>query len=346
MPIYEIDPLKDPRWCAFLKSHPRASVFHTIAWLEALRRTYGYKPIAFTTSPPGADLENGLVFCQVESWMTGSRLVSLPFSDHCELLVDDPTDQQHLLSALEHRFHEENWRYIEMRPLRKANLPAGVFQECETYCFHQLDLSLDLDTLFRKFHKDSTQRKIRRAEREGINFEEGHSKSLLDAFYHLQLLTRRRHRLPPQPKRWFLNLIDCFGDALQMRVASKDGQPAAAILTLRFKDTLVYKYGCSDSQFNNLGGMHLLFWSSIQEAKKSGLQFYDLGRSDADNVGLITFKDRWGAERSTMTYTRFPPVRSQPSGRDWKLQMAKHLFAHAPDTFLSLLGGFLYKHIG
>ena len=37
-------------------------------------------------SPPDEPLENGFLFCRVESWLTGRRLVSLPFSDHCEPL--------------------------------------------------------------------------------------------------------------------------------------------------------------------------------------------------------------------------------------------------------------------
>jgi len=87
-----IDPLEDRRWDEFVQRHPRASLFHSRAWLEALSRTYRYKPIAFTTSPAGQRLENGILFCQVESWLTGRRLVSLPFSDHCEPLVDTEED--------------------------------------------------------------------------------------------------------------------------------------------------------------------------------------------------------------------------------------------------------------
>ena len=48
----------------FLEKHPAASIFHTPGWLEALRRTYGYEPVAFTTSPPGHPLTNGSPFCQ------------------------------------------------------------------------------------------------------------------------------------------------------------------------------------------------------------------------------------------------------------------------------------------
>jgi len=346
MTVHKIDPLKDPRWGDFVHRHPRASVFHTSAWLGALHRTYGYEPVGYTTSAPDQDLRNGIVFCKVNSWLTGRRLVSLPFSDHCEPLVDEPEDLHDLLEALQQESVGENWRYIEIRPLRSLDPVTTFFHETETYSIHRLDVSPDLETLFRNFHKDSTQRKIRRAEREGLTEQEGRSDSLLDIFYRMQLLTRRRHQLPPQPRNWFRDLIDCLGDALKIRVAFKEGRPVAGILTLRSKDTLIYKYGCSDAQFNRLGGMHFLFWRAIQDAKKCGIRILDLGRSERNNSGLIIFKDRWGAERSTLTYERYAIGSSEPRGRDWKLTIAKRVFAYVPDSFLSAVGSLLYKHIG
>ena len=55
------------------------SVFHTRGWLQTLQRTYGYQPVAFTMSAPSGALTNALLFCVVRSWLTGNRLVSLPF---------------------------------------------------------------------------------------------------------------------------------------------------------------------------------------------------------------------------------------------------------------------------
>jgi len=92
MAIYRIDPLHDPRWDDFLEEHPRASVFHTRAWLQALRATYGYEPVAFTNTVPGTALTNAIVFCRIKSFLTGSRLVSVPFADHCDPLVGSPVD--------------------------------------------------------------------------------------------------------------------------------------------------------------------------------------------------------------------------------------------------------------
>src|SRR5277367_373474 len=74
--IHKLDPLGDPRWQPFVEQHPNASVFHTTGWLKALNRTYGYRPVVFTNSSPTEELKNGLLFCQIQSWITGSRLVS------------------------------------------------------------------------------------------------------------------------------------------------------------------------------------------------------------------------------------------------------------------------------
>ena len=100
MTVFQLDPLTDKRWPELLRQHPRASVFHTQGWLEALRRTYGYTPILFATSPPDEALANGMVFCKVDSWVTGKRLVSLPFSDHSEPQVNNEKELLAILGSL------------------------------------------------------------------------------------------------------------------------------------------------------------------------------------------------------------------------------------------------------
>jgi len=347
--VCRIDPLRDPRWERFLQTHPTASIFHTPGWLEALRRTYDYEPIVFTTSGTGEELKNGIVFCRVKDWLRGCRLVSLPFSDHCQPLVNKSEEWATLVSALKERQGHEKWKYIELRPLVSNASQEGsrsVFAKGDEFFFHNLDLRPSLDTIFHHFHKSCVQRKIQRAERENLDYEAGRSESLLAKFYHLLLLTRRRHQLPPQPLAWFRNLADCLGDRLAIRLVSKDGQPIASILTLSFKNSLVYKYGCSDARYHNLGGMPFLFWKTIQEGKTMGADEFDLGRSELDNAGLIAFKNHWGAAQSRLVYFRFPAPQPQASkGGAW-MQLAKQVFRRMPDSLLTAAGRFLYRHIG
>lgn len=348
--VCRIDPREDPRWKRFLEKHARASVFHSAEWLESLWRTYDYEPVAYTTSSDDGELASAIVLCRVESRLTGRRLVSLPFSDHCDALVNNSEDLQLLAATLEDECRVGKWRYIEMRPLEPLDIVTPLSHCVWNYSFHQLDLQPDLDTLLHSFHKSSTQRKIRRAEREGLTYREG-STDLLDSFYRLLTLTRRRHKIPPQPKKWFQNLIECFGEALRIRLACKNGRAIAGMLTIRYKDTLVYKYGCSDTRFKSLGGTHLLFWKAIQEAKNAGLRTFDLGRTDAGQTGLVTFKNRWGTTRSVLTYSRFMDGTGsaqffEPSLARWKVQTAKEIFGHLHPVLLSTIGHVLYRHVG
>jgi CelD/BcsL family acetyltransferase involved in cellulose biosynthesis len=350
--VVELRPLDDPRWNDLVMRHPQSSIYHSLAWLDALHRTYGYRPVALSTLSDDGGLEGGLLFCEIDSWITGRRWVSLPFSEHCAPLLNRAADLQTLLPVLERLTVQEQLRYLEIRPLQRlpynrAMSSDGYWEPGMTYCFHRLDLTPDLNSLFCNFHKSSTQRKICRARRENLRYEEGRSEALLKAFYRLLILTRRRHGLPPQPWKWFSNLVESFGEALKIRVAFQERQAIAAMLTIRHKDTLVYKYGCSDAAYNNLGGMHLLFWKSIEEAKREGLRTFDLGRSDIGNQGLIAFKNRWGAASTILSYSVFTPsTQASVKGVVWKERPSKRIVGHLPSGILRLIGNLAYKHIG
>jgi len=344
--FFELDPLQDPRWEPFLQQHPNASVFHSRGWLEALHRTYGYEPVAFTTTAPGKPLTDGVVFCRIRSWLTGRRIVSLPFSDHCEPLVDGQDTWRELCAALERERDTHGWKYVEIRPREIEPVRESQFQPGCQYLFHVLALDAGEEELFRRLHKDSVQRKIRRAAREGLTYAEGRTEEHLDDFYRLQLMTRRRQQLPPQPVEWFRNVLACLGENAKIRIACKDKQPVASILTLRFRETLVYKYGCSDARFSNLGGTALLFWKSIQEACQTGAAYFDMGRSGCENQGLATFKERWGGTRSTLTYWMYPVRQARPGFEAWTVRATKRMFFWLPDRVLTATGKLLYKHIG
>ena len=350
MPVFTIYPLTDGRWDELVSQHHHAGVFHSSSWLSALQRTYGFEPVALTTCPPGESLRNALVFCKVKSWITGRRLISLPFSDHCDLLADSPAQEQELLAHVCELVARDRGSHLELRPLRTEDTAwstAMSLQPSKTFCLHKIQLDEPIDTLFRNLHRSCIQRKIRCAEKEALAYDTGHSESLLSAFYELQLQTRRRHGVPPQPIHWFRNLASSMGDKLTIRLVSKNNRPVAAMLTLSHKTTVTYKYGCSDERFHGLGGVPFLFWKTIQESKSQGMQVLDLGRSDLTQPGLIEFKDRLGGIRTTLTYWRYPRMKTAAGTRSkWPTQIARGVFAWIPEPIFVASGRFLYKHIG
>jgi len=334
--------------------HPRASVFHSKGWLQALRDTYGYDWFVFS----GAAASNlnsaapGVVLSRVRSWLTGKRLVSLPFSDHCSPLVSDPAELTALIDGLKSLLSKEDWSYIEIRPVDSSFddvLLAAGFQHCNQYLLHRLQLDASADDLFRRFHKSSVQYRVRRAERLGLVCEVGRSPKLIRDFFHLMAITRRRQYLPPQPFAWFENLVRCMGeDGIDIRVAYKDQRPVAAVLNIKAFGHVCYKYSCSDLRFKSMNATCLLLWQTIQDACRDGAQLLDLGRSAIDNHGLIRFKSNWAGEPTRLTYWRLqaPWSRSRRGFGNWKVTSTHRILGALPQPVLNSIGSILYKHIG
>ncbi|MGC4053252.1 MAG: GNAT family N-acetyltransferase [Paludibaculum sp.] len=346
MTVYEADPLRDPRWNDFLAHAQGASIFHTPEWLRALEESYGYTPVVYTTSAPGQAMENGVVFCRVNSVLTGRRLVSLPFSDHCEPLVRSEEELSAILSHVTRQAAGENIRYIEVRPLQERREMATGFAPHKTYQFHVVDLRKGPDRLFRGLHKNSFQRKVQRAAREGLTCQSGTSATLIEQFYELFVMTRRRHGLPPPPIAWIHSLVRHLGNAVQIRVVFRGELAVAGMLTLVHNDTIVYKYGGSDLRYAHLGGMPLAFWTMMREASTQGLSWLDLGRCESDNPGLIRYKDRLGSIRFPMTYWRAPESSGHlPESLPYS-EVARRICSAAPDAVRVLAGRILYRHFG
>jgi hypothetical protein len=346
MTFYEVDPLQDPRWPELLERDSRSSVFHTCQWLRALRRTYGFESVVLTTTEPNTELTDGILLTRINSWLTGRRLVSVPFSDHCQPLMDDLAQSQELNRYLADSVRAERLKYVEFRPRTSWNGANFASQATETFALHAIDLRPSSEELFQSLHKDSIRRKIQRAEREKVSYVRGNDKKLLEDFYFLFVMTRKKHGLPPSPKSWFQNLLAEFGSAAQIRIVYKDETPIAGLLTLSYKQTVVYKYGGSDPTQTAIGGTPYLFWKTILESKNEGMEEIDLGRSDLDNDGLITFKTRLGGKRSELTYWRFPTSDSTKLQDRRGFHIAQKLIKYVPDPVRIRVGNLLYRHFG
>ena len=83
----------------------------------------------------------------------------------------------------------------------------------------------------------------------------------------------------------------------------------------------------------------MLLWLDIEDAKKSGMESMDLGRCDVGNLGLAEFKERWGAERKEISYSRHPANRPKA---EIKLYLLAKLL---PNSLLVAAGRLLYRHI-
>src|SRR4051812_40180248 len=279
-----VDPLAIPDWDTLVMSLPGHTFFHSSAWARVLEQSYGYKPVYF------AKVENGqlrglLPMMEVNSWLTGKRGVSLPFSDQCGLLGD----WQALWELAIAEGRERGWKRVEVRDDLKRQ-PTEC-SESESFYGHSIELCRDEEKIFAGF-EPSVRRAIRKGEKCGVKLEISHSLEAVQEFYRLHCHTRKKHGVPPQPFNFFANfhrhvIAHNHGFVVIARV---NGRAIAASLFIHYGATAMYKYGASDENYQNFRGANLVMWHAIQWLARAGFDQLDFGRTDHASEGLRRFK--------------------------------------------------------
>ncbi len=340
--LRRLNPLEIADWDKHLAGFPAATIFHTAAWARLLHASYGHTPLYFARVSSGR-LRSVLPVMEVNSWLTGRRGVSLPFTDECRALCPDAGSFHELYESTLAYGAGRKWRYLECRG-GKEWLPE--VPPSRSFANHQLDLQADPAMLFKRFD-DATQRAIRKAERNGLKIEFTQSIEAVRSFYDLLCLTRQRHGVPPQPFGFFVNfhahiLVPGHG----LVVLARHGQiPVAAAVFLHFGRTAIYKWGASDETYQHLRGNNLVMWSALQNYVQSGHQLLDFGRTASDNEGLRRFKRGWGTTERTLSYIRYNlQAADYTRASDAPPGMATRLFQRVPLSLSRIVGAFLYPH--
>lgn len=337
------DPLADSDWDDRLKRCSNASFYHSAAWARVLHETYGFRPFYLTLGHSGA-CRAVLPVMEVRSGWTGTRGVSLPFTDDCEPCCEDPSAFQRLFRHAQRLGRERGWRYLECRGTEKL-LPDTL--PSLRYYGHRVDLSGNEDTLFRRFD-GAVRRAIRKAERSGLRVELSDSPQAVRDFYRLFCVTRKRHGLPPQPREFYDNirkhvLLRGLGTILLVR----HGQTAVAgVLFLHGPGTVIMKFAASDLSFQHLRINNLALWQAMKHYQRLGYTSLDFGRTSITNGGLRNFKRRWGAAEHPINYHRFDIRKSTfVSSEDATNSSTLVLFQHLPVAVSQLAGRILYRHM-
>lgn len=118
------DPTKYAGWDDLLIATPGYSFFHSSAWAKVLKDSYGYTPLYF------AAIENGqfsalVPVMEVNSFLTGKRGVSLPFTDYCEPIINGRIEFVELFNNIIAYGKKRGWKYLELRGGEKFLSPQS-----------------------------------------------------------------------------------------------------------------------------------------------------------------------------------------------------------------------------
>jgi len=192
------------QWDDFVAQHPEGTAFHLTGWIKTIHETYGVKPLLYVLQNGDGQICGAAPFIMITSPITGTRIVSLPFSDHSGPICNDGTQEKELLEGIIARYRDRV-KYIEIRsPLHDA---CGL--TCRDYYKrHVLTLDADPHVVMKKLEKRTIQYGIRKAARTDLEIREDNSMHGMDEFYRLNRLTRKKHGVPAQPRKFFDKLYD------------------------------------------------------------------------------------------------------------------------------------------
>ena len=297
-----INPCTHPHWDDLLLTAPRASFFHTTAWARVLQEAYGYTPLYFATINEGR-LEGLIPVMQIDSFLTGRRGVSLPFTDFCPLVAADRGSFQALWERVREYGCEQGWKSIE---LRGGSDRIGKAPSFSVHIVHRLKLGPD-DTIVSAGFRSSTRRNIRKAESAGVGVSLLFTRDSVDAFYRLNCLTRKRHGLPPQPRSFFEKIFEHVISRHKgfVVLADCDGRAVAGAVYFHFNGECIYKYGASDQAAQHLRPNNLAMWAAIKWGCRSGQTAFHFGRTEPENQGLLQFKRGWGTIEEELHYYKY-----------------------------------------
>jgi Acetyltransferase (GNAT) domain len=327
------------RWEEFIESNPCARLYHRIAWTEALRRAYGFR-ICAATLECDEKITAGCILAQSNIPFV-SRFIGLPFSDSCAPLSANDGDMQNLLAGLT-RAPEVRGR-IEVRGIEA---PAP-WQTTNYFRQWSLDLMRPFSEIQRALDRNF-RRQVRRAVAHGFRIDSGDSEHMLGRFYRLQLETRRRLGVPPQPLRFFELVRQEFArnSDFEVWLVSCDGVDHAGVVVLRDGPRIYAKWSARSSHSSD-GASHMVFLSILEHYAEKAVAL-DLGRTDVSNLGLVRFKSEMGAVPSNLPYSYYPVLRRSANSEspDRSMIWLEHLWRRLPLAVTRAIGAAAYGFLG
>jgi hypothetical protein len=342
--IQIIDPTKHTGWDELLLTNENTSFFHTSGWAKVLVESYGYKSLYF------AQIENGklkglLAVMEINSLLTGKRGVSLPFTDHCQVIAKDKDAFEALFEFAVDFGAKRGWKELE---IRGGSQYLGSNTPSDTFNTHILDNAPHKDDIISTF-RNSTRRNIDKAGKIELKISKSRSFESIKKFYRLNCLTRKDHGLPPQPFFFFnkfFNHIIADHKGLVILAYNHSGTCVAGALFSVFNHQVIFKYGASDKTWYGLRPNNLVMWEAIKFYSQNGYKTFDFGRTDLDHKGLLQFKRGWGTIEDTIHYYNYDLSKNRFVTNYPRIKTSYPIFKKMPIPLLKLIGRILYRHIG
>jgi len=282
---------------------------------------------------------------EIRNFGTGTRGVSLPFSDYCDPLLSGNVRFQDVLGNAIDYGKKKGLTSLEIRTRKEVPEEVSPYLY---YLHHELDITEGEEKLFSRF-RGSNQRNIKNATRKGVEVKFQTSLEAVEKYYALHCGTRKMHGLPPQPFSFFRNIqkhILSKGNGF-VALANYRGESIAGGIYVHSGEKALFKFGASEARYQELRANNLLMWEAIRWYSRNGFRNFSFGRTDPENEGLRNYKRGWGSNENKIANIKYDVKKNKYSNKK-KITYGFHnkIFNHLPVSISKLISGMIYKYMG
>lgn len=297
---------REPDWDRFVVDHPHGTVFHTLAWRNAVRNSFRHE-VYYLTAIKQRRILGVLPLFLVRGPIIGRMLVSVPYAVAGGVVSANDEASASLFHAARRKAEELKCVHIDFRSVH-AELP-GV-ETLDKYVGFERELPHDPNMVL-----DWLPRKARAVVRNaytkfGLTCE--FEPQSLHTVWTLYCRNMRRLASINYPYHFFEQLTSEFGDRCWLSVVRLEGRPVAGLLTLTFRDRVIpYFFGCEE-QARRCGAANFVYYRVMERAVAEGFRVFDFGRSRRDNTGSCDFKRFHGFSSKPLGYQRHVVAAKKP----------------------------------
>ncbi|HYK09373.1 MAG TPA: GNAT family N-acetyltransferase [Gemmatimonadales bacterium] len=324
--------------------------YHHPAWITGVARCLRYR-VHWLTVHDGDRLAGGLVLAEVPGLLGGIRLVSFPFSFIAGPMATRAEVATALLGEAEALGRERQAKRVEVKQFGPtAAAPARGWVRTDRYRTYRILPEGGEAAVWKRLHVTSTQQRIRKGQKAGVQVVDGRSPEDWLAMARLEERIQQGHGVPAPPRALFLDVCRTLQNAglADLYLAKvPDGRVAAGFVMFKGPREWIYAFSASDPGLvKEYRPTHVLLWAGLQRAVAAGVVL-DLGRTSPEQGSLAEFKERWGARADTLAYDYWPDAGGLLNARRDRgaLAAAAKVWAALPAP-VARLGSALYRYLG
>jgi FemAB-related protein (PEP-CTERM system-associated) len=284
------------RWDAYVLTHPDGTFFHRAGWRRVIEDAFGHRT-HFLLAERDGDMIGVLPLAEINSWLFGHSLGSLPFCAYGGILADNDAACRALDEAAQ---------------ALAIKLKVGALECRNQVARHVHWPTKDLYVTFKKAIEpevDANMNAIPRKQRAMVR--KGIKAGLIgeidaDTTRFFQAYSASVHRLgtPVFSRTFFKLLKDEFDDDCEVLTITLNGAVIASVMSFYFRDEVLPYYGGGTDAARAVAGNDFMYWELMRRACERGLKVFDFGRSKR-GTGSFDFKKNWGFEPTPLYYEYF-----------------------------------------